>query len=130
MRRLPPAAGFLALGLGLALGLATSCAAAPALTTAPATMHRAPNPNSRVVQTIPPNAQIDIENCGPDWCYGSWRHLFGYVPAFAVAQGGSPMISPPPPPLVVAAPPIILEPTFGWGGGYVGGGWGPGWHHW
>ena len=55
---------------------------------APAAMRRAPSAHSHIVQTIPANAQIDVENCSGGWCYASWRNLFGYVPAFAVAQGG------------------------------------------
>ena len=123
MQRLVLAA---ALALGAAPGLA-----APAVTVAPSDMHRAPSVNSRIVQQIPPNAQIDVQNCAGDWCYGSWRHLFGYIPAFAVGQGGPPP-GPPvgavPPPVVVAPAPVVVAPV--WGGPYVGVGYGWGWRHW
>ena len=112
-----------------ALGFAAPALASPAVTVAPSEMHRAPNVNSRVVQEIPPNAQVDVEHCAGDWCYGSWRRLFGYIPAFAVSQG-------PPPPWAAAAPPVVppapvvAAPDFGWGGPYVGVGWGWGWGRW
>jgi hypothetical protein len=115
--------------IGVCLGLIGPALAEPAITTAPSAMHRGPSERSRIVQTIPPNAQIDLENCTAGWCYGSWRNLFGYIPAFAVAQGGPPMMAPPPP-VVVAAPPVVVAPAFGWGGPYVGVGWGYGWRHW
>jgi hypothetical protein len=113
--------------IGVCLGLIRPALAEPAITTAPSAMHRGPSERSRIVQTIPPNAQIDLENCSADWCYGSWRNLFGYIPAFAVAQGGPPTMAPPPP---VVAPPVVVAPAFGWGGPYVGVGWGYGWRHW
>ena len=86
---------------------------------------------------VPANAQIDIQSCGGDWCYGSWRGLYGFLPSFAVAQGGPPPgVAPPPPPLVFAPPPppvvvttpLVVGPV--WGGPYVGGAWGYGWRRW
>jgi hypothetical protein len=118
------------LSAGVGLCLIGPALAEPAITTGPAAMRRAPSAHSRIVQTIPGNAQIDVESCSGGWCYASWRNLFGYVPAFAVAQGGPPPMAAPPPPVVVAAPPIVVAPAFGWGGPYVGGGWGYGWRHW
>ena len=114
------------------LSLVVPAFAEPAVTTAPATMHRAPSEHSRVVQNIPPNAEIDLSHCSGDWCYASWRNLFGYIPAFAVAEAGLPpgAVAPLPPPVVVAPPPVVVAPAFGWGGPYVGVGWGYGWRHW
>jgi hypothetical protein len=108
------------------LGFVWPALADPAVTTAPATMRRAPNPHAHIVQTIPPNAQIDLSNCSGDWCYASWRNLFGYIPAFAVAQAGPPSgaFAPLPPPVVVAAPPVVVGPAWGWGGPCVGASWG------
>ena len=116
---------------GIGLCLVGPALAEPATTVAPAAMHRAPSAHSHIVQTVPANAQIDVENCSGGWCYASWRNLFGYLPAVAVAQGGPPPMAAPPPPVVVAAP-VVVAPAFGWGGPYVGGGWGYGygWHHW
>ena len=117
------------LAAGLVLGSAAPGFAEPAVTIAPSTMHRAPNPNSRIVQDIPANAQIDLSNCAGDWCRASWRNLFGYIPAFAVASAGPPGdVEPPPSPFVVAAQPVFVAPAFGWGGPYVGFGWG--WRRW
>jgi hypothetical protein len=116
------------LAAGVGLGIVGPALADPAVTTAPSTMHRAPNPNSRLVQAVPPNAQIDIVSCTGDWCYASWRHLFGYIPAYAVAQGAAP----PAPPVIVEAPPIVVGPAWGyrWGHPYGWGGYGYGWRGW
>ena len=114
----------------LAAGFAAPAFASPAVTVAPSAMHRAPNMNSRVVQEIPPNAQIDVQNCTGDWCYGSWRHLFGYIPAFAVGQGPPPPGLAATPPVVVAPAPVVVAPAWGWGGPYVGVGYGWGWRNW
>ncbi|MGA7198870.1 hypothetical protein [Roseiarcus sp.] len=115
---------------GLCAGVAAPCYAEPAITTVPAAMRRAPNAHSHIVQTVPANAQIDLGTCSAGWCSASWRNLFGYIPAFAVADAGPPMIASPPPPVVVAAPPIVVAPAFQWGGPYVGGGFGYGWGRW
>ncbi len=114
---------------GLSAGVAASCYAEPAITAAPAVMRRAPNAHSHIVQTVPANAEIDLENCSGGWCRASWRNLYGYIPAFAVAEAGPPMIAPPPPPVVVVEP-TVVAPAFGWGGPYVGGGFGYGWRPW
>ena len=115
--------------VGACLGLVGQALADPAITAAPAAMHRSPSERSHIVQTIPPNAQIDLQHCSAGWCYASWRNLFGYIPAFVVAQGG-PLMEAPPPPVVVAAPPVVIAPAWGWGGPYVGAGWGYGWRRW
>ena len=125
MRHLLFAAGFLGALIGPSF-------ADPAITVAPSNMHRAANPYSRILQAVPANAQIDIQSCGGDWCYGSWRGIYGFLPSFAlgqggpgpVAPGGPPVVfAPPPPPLVVTAP-VVVAPR--WGGPFVGGGWGYG----
>jgi hypothetical protein len=122
----------LLLAAGLCVGVAGPCFADPAITTASSAMRHEPGLHSRIVQTIPANAEIDLQNCTGDWCYVSWRNIFGYIPSFAVAQGGPPpgAAAPGPPPVVVAAPPVVVGPVFGWGGPYVGGYWGGyGWRH-
>ncbi len=124
MRRLLLAAGVFA-------GLAGPSFADPAITTAWSNMRRAPSAHSHIVQGVPANAQIDLQGCGPEWCFASWRNLSGYIPAFAVAQAGGPpppaVMTAPPPPVVVTAPPIVIGPTYGFGGPYVGG---YGWRRW
>jgi hypothetical protein len=112
------------------LGFVGPSLAEPGQTEAPTTMRKMPSVRSGVVQRIPADAEIDVSRCGGGWCYASWRNLFGYIPAFTVAEAGPPPMSPPPPPIVVTAPPIVVAPAFGWGGPYVGGGWGYGWRNW
>lgn len=120
----------LLIATGLSLGLAAPAIADPAITSASSAMRHAPSLQSRVVQTVPENAEIDLQRCNGDWCYVSWRNLFGYIPAFAVAEGGPPPAMAPAPPPVVVTTPIVVAPAFGWGGPYVGGSWGYGWRHW
>ena len=110
-----------------ALAFAAPALAAPALTVTPAIMHRGPSVRSHIVQEIPANAQIDLQSCTGGWCYASWRDLFGYVPADAVA-GGPPPLAAAPPAVVVA--PTVVAPAWGWGGPYMGFGWGYGWRRW
>ena len=125
------------LAAGLVLGLVGPSFADPAVTTAWSNMRRAPGGHSRVVQSVPANAEINLQNCAGDWCYASWRNRFGWIPAFAVGEGGAPPVAvggPPAvvaaPPVVVAAPPVVVSPAFGWGGPYVGFGYGWGWRRW
>ncbi len=101
--------------------------ASPALTRSATTMYATASTRAHVVQSIPANAEIDLDHCDRAWCYVSWRDRAGYVsaraldstpPDFPVA-GPGPYGPPPPPPL---APP----PYGYWGGPYVGWGWG--WH--
>ncbi len=91
-------------------------------------MRAAPSGKARVVQRIPANAEIDLSSCDRGWCYSSWRNLFGYIPADVVVAGG-PSGDFGPPPMAVA-PPVVIAPAFGWGGPYIGGGWGYGWRRW
>jgi hypothetical protein len=102
--------------------------AEPSVTTSPATMHRAPAPGSRVLQEIPENAQIDLINCTGEWCYVSWRKVYGYIPAFTV-QSAPEVVAVGPAPVVVG-PSVVYGPAWGWSGPYVGVGWGWGWHRW
>jgi len=125
LRRLLIAAGL----FGVLVG---SSFADPAITTAPSNMHRRANPHSAVVQAVPADAQIDIQGCRGEWCYGSWRGIYGFLPAFAVTQAGPPPAPPmavAPPPLAVTAP-VVVAPAPVWGGPYVGVGWGYGWRRW
>ena len=131
MRRLLLTAGLLGAFIGPSF-------ADPAITVASSYMRKAANPYSRVVQAVPANAQVDIQSCGGDWCYGSWRGRYGFMPSFAVAQGGPTAVAPaptvvyaaPPPPVVVTAP-VVVGGTWGWGWGhpYGWGGYGY-WHRW
>ena len=102
--------------------------AEPSVTTSLAAMHRAPAPGSRVLQEIPPNAQIDLINYTGEWCYVSWRKIYGYIPAFTVES--APEVVAVAPAQVVVAPSVVYGPAWGWSGTYVGGGWGWSWHHW
>jgi len=38
-----------------------------------------------VIQALPGNVQIDVNNCGKAWCFVSWGEKFGYIPVSAVA---------------------------------------------
>ena len=104
---------------GLGLAFAGSALAHPAMTTVGTQMRETPNGHSRVVQDIPPNAQVDVDDCGPVWCSASWRNIPGFVRADAVVPGaGGPLHAyrPPPPPVVVA--PLFVPFGWGWGGPY------------
>ena len=125
----------LLLAAGLCVGLAGTAFAYSASTTAWSNMRHAPNGHSRVVQSVPANAEIDVQSCAGNWCYASWRNLHGYIPSFAVADANAPPIVAAPPvvaaaPPVVVAPSVVIGPTFGWGGPYVGFGYGWGWRRW
>ena len=114
----------------LSVGLAAPSFAEPAVTTAWSDMRSAPSGRSRVVQSVPADAQIDLQDCMGDWCHASWRNLAGYIPAFAVGEAAAPPpVVAPPPPVVVEAP-IYAAPAYQWGGPYVGFGWGYGWRRW
>ena len=137
----------LLLAAGLSVGLAAPSFAEPAVTTAWSDMRSAPSGRSRVVQSVPADAQIDLQDCVGDWCHASWRNLAGYIPAFAVGEAAAPppvvaappppVVAAPPPPVVAAPPPpVVVEapiyaaPAYQWGGPYVGFGWGYGWRRW
>ncbi|MBV9287375.1 MAG: hypothetical protein JO288_06040 [Hyphomicrobiales bacterium] len=112
----------------ITFGGAAPALAEPTVTTSVAIMHRAPRPESRVLQEIPPNAQIDLINCTGEWCYASWRKIYGYIPAFTVQGAPAPAAVAPAP--VIVERPVVVAPAWGWGGPYVGVGWGWGWHGW
>jgi uncharacterized protein YraI len=100
------------------------------MTTVPTQMRQEPSSHSPVVQSIPPNAEIDIGGCGKIWCSASWRDMSGFVRASAIAAapGAPPLVySDAPPPGVVVAPPLVVAP-FGccWGPGW---GYGHPWRH-
>ncbi len=123
----------LAAALCFATVSANSALASPAMTTVPTQMRQAPSSHAPIVQSIPPNAEIDVGGCGKIWCSASWRDIPGYVRAssIAAAPGAPPLVyadaPPPPPPGVVMAPPLVVAP-YGccWGPGW---GWGHPWHH-
>eukprot|EP01037_Dinobryon_pediforme_P011891 gene11891-11983_t len=77
-----------------------SASASPAETTRTAVMRASPNARARILQVIPPNAQIDLESCGRYWCYASWRGIFGYVSARSIIN------------LAQEAPSIIYEEPY------------------
>ena len=117
----------------LALSLAPLAAhASPAQTFRDVAMFQGPSSHSPVVQSIPANAQIDVQSCGRTWCYGSWREIPGFVLAKALVfgGGGAPYgdVAPPPPYADAPPPPPVGVQPWGWAGGYsVGVGVGPHW---
>jgi hypothetical protein len=120
-RRRTMARGLLLIS-GFCSGVATCALADPAITIRPAAMRAAPSAKAHLVQNMPPNAAIDLNQCTGGWCYVSWRNRFGYLPADAVAA------QPYPPRAYYGPPPVIVGP--GWGPGWGWGlGWGPGWYH-
>ena len=117
------------LAAGLVFGLVGPSFANSAVTTAWSNMRRAPSGHSRVVQSVPANAEIDLQNCSGDWCYASWRNRSVRFRPSPWAKR-APRRSVAGPPVVVAAPPVVVGPAFGWGGPYVGFGYGWGWRRW
>jgi hypothetical protein len=97
--------------------LAASAAFAhPAMTGDPTTMVAAPSSHARVVQEIPPHAQIDLGECGERWCAASWRNMDGYVRVEAIAPNDAPLAGPPGPrPPVFIGGPVIVGPAFRYG---------------
>ncbi len=75
----------------LAAGLA---AAHPAMTADDTAMRAAPSRHARVVQHIPAHAQIDVSDCGEDWCAASWRDLDGFVRVEAIGPNEAPLYRP------------------------------------
>jgi hypothetical protein len=114
---------------GCLTAFAGAALAQPAITVHHAYMRSGANYYAPVVQSVPRNAQIDVQNCGGGWCYGSWRGVYGFLPELAVAEGGPPpgAFAPPPPPLAVTAP-LLVAPGPVWGGPSVG--FGVGFGHW
>jgi len=103
----------LALSLGLAAALASTARADPAITTSASLMREAPSAKAHVVQSVPARAEIDLANCAQNWCFASWRNLFGYLPVSVVARPpGAPYYEPSPPPDVAGGG---VGPFFGYG---------------
>lgn len=120
----------LLLAAGLCVGVVAPSFADPAITTASSNMRRAPSAHSGIVQRVPANAQIDLQNCAGDWCHASWRNRSGFIPSFAVAEAGPAPGAAAAWPAAVVAAPVVVAPAFEWGGPYVGVGWGYGWRRW
>jgi len=109
--------------LAIAGSLGSACAD-PAMTRTVTNMRQGPDPRAPLVQRIPANAEIDVNDCSAGWCYASWRDVFGYV----LAANTLPLVAPPPP--VVLGPTYGFGFSYGFGPRYYGPGyWGPGWRH-
>ncbi len=65
----------------------------PAITTRSTCTRAEPTSRAKIVQSIPRDAQIDMQRCEGSWCYAAWRDLFGFVAATSIA----PLPAPPPP---------------------------------
>jgi hypothetical protein len=96
------------------LGLLASSAAYadPAMTAAPTRMRAGPTPHSAVVQEVPAHAQIDVSECGKDWCSASWRDVSGFVAVRDITENDAPLAHAAPP------HPVVVAPFFGWGYGW------------
>jgi hypothetical protein len=120
----------LCLGLSVSIVLVAPAVAELAMTGAPVTMRAGPSGKAGVVQRIPQSAQIDVERCARNWCRGSWRGRFGYVPAEAIALGSPPSVLPGDkmPPVLNAPSTDATRPASRWTGPYIGlnGGFGSG----
>lgn len=120
--------------LGLCIFSLAPAVASPALIAKATIMRATASSHGKVIQALPTNAQIDVQNCGKSWCFISAADKFGYVPVSVVAglpegqpegQPGAPVYAPGP---VVVAPPYYgAYPYYGYGYGY-GYGWGH--RHW
>ncbi|HXW20405.1 MAG TPA: hypothetical protein VEK35_07880 [Roseiarcus sp.] len=92
--------------------LASAAHADPAITTMASVMREAPNAKAHIVQSVPAHAVIDLSTCEKNWCYVSWRDLFGYLPVAAVlVRPYGPADAPPPPAAVGGG----VGPFFGYG---------------
>ena len=108
----------------LSAAMITGAAASPAITIRSTIMRAAPTARAKIVQSIPQDAQIDVQRCEGSWCYAAWRDLFGFVAATSTA----PLPLAPPPtyagPISDYGPywcgaPYYRGPEYGWG--YYGG---------
>jgi hypothetical protein len=123
----------LCLGLSASIVLVAPAVAELAMTGAAVTMRAGPTGKARVVQRIPQSAQIDVEKCARNWCRGSWRGRFGYVPAEAIVLGSPPAVLPGdkmPRPVVNTPPTDATRPAWRWTGPYIGGSFGFGSSSW
>jgi hypothetical protein len=121
----------LCLGFSVSIVLVAPAVAELATIAAPVTMRAGPSGKAGVVERIPESAQIDVEKCARNWCRGSWRGRFGYVPAEAIVLGSPPSALPGdkmPPPVVNVQPTHVAPPAWRWTGPYLGlnGGFGSG----
>lgn|ERR1700722_405937 len=108
----------LVLAAGLCFAVSASASADPAVATTATAMRAAPSAKARLVQHVPGNAEIDLNQCGGGWCYASWRNRFGYLPVAAIAAQPDPAAS-----LYGSPPPVVGSE---WGGGvgpFYYGGW-------
>ncbi|CAN2533235.1 hypothetical+protein [Methylocapsa aurea] len=108
------------LAAALSAAMISGAAASPAITTRSTCMRAEPTSRAKIVQSIPRDAQIDMQRCEGSWCYAAWRDLFGFVAATSIA----PLPAPPPP---TYAAPIYDYGPYGYGAPYYAGagyGWG------
>jgi hypothetical protein len=116
--------------LGLCTFSLAPAVASPALISKATILRATANTHGKVIQALPTNAQIDVQNCGKSWCFISAADKFGYVPASVVASlpEGQPAPAYAPGPVVVAPPYYGPYPYpyygYGYGFGYGYGGWG------
>jgi uncharacterized protein YraI len=90
---------------------AAAAVAHPAMTVYDTTMRAAPSGHARVVQRIPGRAQIDVGECGEDWCAASWRDIDGFVRVDAVGPNEGALRERRP----YYGGPVIVAPLFGFG---------------
>jgi hypothetical protein len=118
--------------LGLSILSIGPAIASPALTAKPTILRATASSHGKVIQALPGNVQIDVNNCGKAWCFVSWGEKFGYIPVSAVAtfsEGQAPGAVYPPgaagdvPPYYGPYPYPYPYSGYGYGYGY-GGGWG------
>jgi uncharacterized protein YraI len=91
--------------------IAGAAVAHPAMTAYDTSMRAAPSGHARVVQHIPGHAQIDIGECGEDWCAASWRDIDGFVRVDAIGPNEGELVEPRP----YYGGPVIVAPLFGFG---------------
>jgi len=107
----------LALAAG-ALLLSVSTAGA-AVVTNDLNLRSRPTTASRVIDTMPAGAHVDVLGCAGSWCRVDWRGRVGYASASYLARGGRAYAYQPP---VYVAPPPVVRFGFRFGNG-------PRWHH-
>jgi hypothetical protein len=105
----------LVLAFFLCLAVGATANADPAITTTATAMRAAPSAKARLVQHVPGNAEIDLNQCSRAWCYASWRN---YLPAATVAAQPDPAAS------LYGPPPAVVGSEWGGGvGPFYYGGW-------
>ena len=106
----------LLLAVGFGLGFTGAALADPAVTVAPTYMRAQPNSYAPVVQSIPPNAEIDVNGCSGMWCAAAWRDVEGYVRLSALSFENAEPAPPPEPGYGYQPGPAVVIP-FGFGPG-------------